>query len=184
MPGPQASTGPALFLYTLHHSVATCVWLPVNSGSLGSCPSHINGPGRGYLVISYFPIEAIVVGYSHSSSHPHPPSTQKMGSLSVSCFWIGCFCLSHAHPHHHSGNLAFASFIGVFFWSVQKPPGVVMNVCFVMEPEHVSQKAAAVYCCLGSNQIIKASEIVWRIRSIWWHMYSHDWSIKGLNQIN
>ena len=70
MPGPQASTSPALFLYTLHHSVATRVWLPVNSGSLGSCPSHINGLGRGYLVISYFPIEAIVVGYSHSSLPP------------------------------------------------------------------------------------------------------------------
>lgn len=88
MPGPQASTNPALFLYTLHHSVATCVWLPVNSGSLGSCPSHINGLGRGYLVISYFPIEAIVIGYSHSSLPP------KTASLSVSCICISCFFLT------------------------------------------------------------------------------------------
>lgn len=114
MPGPQASTSPALFLYTLHHSVATCVWLPVNSGSLGSCPSHIDGLGRGYLAISYFPIEAIVVGYSHSSL---PPPPKKIGSLSVSCFGIGCFFLSHTQffileiLHLHLLKI---------FWSVQQ----------------------------------------------------------------
>lgn len=97
MPGPQASTSPALFLYTLHQSVATCVWLPVNSGSLGSCPSHINGLGRRYLVISYFPIEAIVVGYSHSYHSKKP-------YLSVSCFFFFLFSILH------SRNPAFTPF--------------------------------------------------------------------------
>lgn len=110
LPGPQASTNPALFLYTLHHSVATCVWLPVNSGSLGSCPSHINGPGRGYLVISYFPIEAIVVGDFHSSLLP------KMRSLSdfVSKISTAHFLVSDAKAVRCSHKFMFGDGVLTF----------------------------------------------------------------------
>lgn len=50
---------------------------------------------------------------------------------------------------------------------------------------YAHQKMGSVTCrSLESNHIIRAGEIVWRVRSISWHVFFHDGSIKRLKSNN